>query len=69
MDKNFVRAFREIIREEIIKKNVVELENLGRFEVVHNKQYQKKLEDGQVVMMPPEDIVVFIPEKTGKNEN
>lgn len=69
MDKKFIRAFREIVREEIIKKNTVELEGLGRFEVNHNKQYQKKLDDGQVLMMPPEDVVVFTPEKTGKNEN
>lgn len=69
MDKKFVKAFREILREEIIKKNVVELEDLGHFEVIHKKQYQKKLEDGQVLMMPPEDVVVFTPEKTKKNED
>lgn len=69
MDKKFIRAFREIVREEIIKKNTVELEELGRFEVIHNKQYQKKLDDGQVLMMPPEDVIVFTPEKTGKNED
>ncbi len=69
MDKNFIKAFREVVREEIVKKNTVEIEGLGRFEIVHNKQHQKKMDDGQVLMMPPQDVVEFTPEKTGKNED
>lgn len=62
MDKKLVRALKEVIREEIIKKNTVEIEGLGRFEVIHQKQHQKKLADGQVLMMPPRDNVIFTPE-------
>lgn len=66
MDKKFIKVFREVVREEIVKKNMIEIDGLGRFEIVHNKQHQKKMEDGQVLMMPPQDVVVFTPEKTGK---
>ncbi len=66
MNKEFVKLFRDVIREEIVKKNSVEVEGLGRFEVVHQQQHQKKLEDGQVLMMPPEDVVLFTPDKTEK---
>jgi nucleoid DNA-binding protein len=69
MDKKFIKAFREVVREEIVKKNTVEIDGLGRFEIVHNKQHQKKMDDGQVLMMPPQDVVEFTPEKTGKNED
>lgn len=65
MDKTFIKAFREIVREEIIKKNTVEISGLGRFEVIHQKQHQKKKDDGQLVMMPPRDLVVFSPENPG----
>ncbi|MEX0994019.1 MAG: HU family DNA-binding protein [Balneolaceae bacterium] len=62
MNTTFIKAFKEAIREEIIKKNTVALEGLGRFEVIHQKQHQKKLDDGQVLMVPPRDVVVFTPE-------
>lgn len=65
MDKKFIRLFREVVREEIVKKNRVDVDGLGRFEVIHKKQHQKRLEDGQVLMMPPQDVVVFTPEKAG----
>ncbi len=65
MDKTFIKAFREIVRKEIIKKNTVEISGFGRFEVIHQKQHQKKKENGQLVMMPPRDFVVFSPEDSG----
>lgn len=69
MDNTFIKAFREVIREEVVKKNTVEIEGLGRFEIQHNKQHQKKMENGQVLMMPPEDIVIFAPEKQDTHED
>jgi nucleoid DNA-binding protein len=69
MDNTFIKAFREVIREEVVKKNTVEIEGLGRFEIQHNKQHQKKMENGQVLMMPPEDIVIFTPEKQDTHED
>ena len=63
MDSTFIKAFKQVVREELLKKNSVELEGLGRFELVHHKQHQEKNDEGQVVMMPPRDAVEFTPEK------
>lgn len=59
MKSSFIKAFKEVLREQILSKNTVELEGFGTFEVIHQKQYQKKYDDGRVVMMPPADIVEF----------
>ncbi|MEX1063223.1 MAG: HU family DNA-binding protein [Balneolaceae bacterium] len=63
MDNKVIKALRDIVREELIKRNSVEVEGLGRFEMTHRKQHQKKMEDGQVLMMPPRNLVTFSPEK------
>ncbi|MEX1010897.1 MAG: HU family DNA-binding protein [Balneolaceae bacterium] len=63
MDKTFVKAFRDVVREELIKKNIIEIEGLGRFENRHLKQREEKRENGQVLMMPPRDEILFTPEK------
>lgn len=63
MDSKFINAFKELIREEIVKRNIIHIEGFGRFEVMHQKQFQKKSADGQTLMMPPKDIVVFTPDK------
>lgn len=65
MNSTFIKAFKEVLREEIIKENTVALDGLGRFEVVHEKQHQEKLDNGQVLMIPPKDVVVFTPENMG----
>lgn len=67
MNSTFIKAFKQVVREELIKKNSVELEGLGRFELIHKKQHQVKNDDGQVVMMPPSDVVEFTPEKKVKS--
>ncbi len=69
MNNKFIKAFREVVREEVVKKNKVQIEGLGRFEIQHNKQHQKKMENGQVLMMPPEDVVIFTPENQDNNED
>jgi nucleoid DNA-binding protein len=69
MNNKFIKAFREVVRDEVVKKNSIEIEGLGRFEIRHNKQHQKKMKNGQVLMMPPEDIIIFTPEKRDINEN
>jgi nucleoid DNA-binding protein len=65
MDSKFIKAFKELVREEIVKRNIIHIEGFGRFEVMHQKQYQKKGADGQTLMMPPKDTVVFTPDKRG----
>lgn len=59
MDALFVIAFKEVLREQFIDKNDVHIEGLGRFSVKHQKQYQKKFENGKVVLMPPKDVLEF----------
>lgn len=65
MDSKFIKAFKEIVREEIVKRNIIQIEGFGKFELMHQKQFQKKGADGQTLMMPPKDIVVFTPDKRG----
>lgn len=62
MDKEFLRAFSEVIREEVTRKNDIYLEGVGRFRFKHQKQFQKQYDSGRVVMMPPKDTITFIPE-------
>lgn len=62
MDKEFLRAFSEVVREEVTQKNNVQLEGIGRFEFEHQKQFQKQFDSGRVVMMPPRDTITFVPE-------
>jgi nucleoid DNA-binding protein len=62
MDKEFLRAFSEVVREEVTQKNNVQLEGIGRFKLEHKKQFQKQFDSGRVVMMPPKDTITFVPE-------
>lgn len=66
MDSTFIKAFREVVREEMIKKNVVDIDEVGRFEVIHEKQHEEKREDGKVLMIPPADRVQFTAETEGE---
>lgn len=63
MDKEFLNAFAEVVREQITQKNEVTLKNVGTFSHEHRKQFQQQLKDGRVVMIPPKDTIVFNPEK------
>lgn len=62
MDNTFIKAFSEVIREEVTRKNEVRIDGLGSFKVDHQKQYQKQFKNGRVVMMPPKDTITFTPE-------
>jgi nucleoid DNA-binding protein len=59
MNRSFIIALREVIRDQLIRKNVVHIEGLGQFEVVHKQQHQKTFDSGRVVMMPPSDVLEF----------
>ncbi len=59
MESKFIMAFKEVLREQFIEHNTVEIDGLGQFEVKHREQYQKKFENGKVVLMPPADVVEF----------
>ncbi len=62
MNKQFLKAFSEVVRREVAQKNEVQLEGVGAFRYRHQKQFQKQFENGRVVMMPPKDTISFIPE-------
>ncbi len=62
MDSEFLKAFTEVVREEVARENEVRINGLGSFQFEHQKQYQKQYENGRVVMMPPKDTISFIPE-------
>lgn len=63
MDKEFIQAFLEVIREQIDQKHNINVEGLGVFKSSHQKQFQQRFDDGRVVMMPPKDHITFIPDK------
>lgn len=69
MKSTFIKAFKEVLREQILDKNIVEVDGLGIFEVIHKKQHQKKYENGRVVMIPPADVVEFQSKVRSSNEN
>ena len=69
MKSTFIKAFKEVLREQILDKNKVDVEGLGMFEVVHRKQHQKKYENGRVVMVPPADVVEFKSNIRSSNED
>jgi len=62
MDNEFLKAFSEVVRDEVAQKNEVQLDGVGSFKFQHRKQFQKQYDNGRVVMMPPEDTISFIPE-------
>lgn len=62
MDEQFLKAFSEVVRQEVARKNEVRLEGVGAFRHHHQKQFQKQFDNGRVVMMPPKDTILFIPE-------
>jgi len=65
MTKDFLNAFSIVIRDQVIMKNSVEISGLGTFKAVHQSQHQEKRADGNTVMMPPRDVIEFVPEEEG----
>jgi len=62
MDKEFKQAVADVIRDQIVKKNDIKIPGLGSFRCNHVKQHQKQYENGRVVMVPPRDEIIFVPE-------
>ncbi len=65
MTKDFLKAFSEVVRDQIIMKNSIEIEGLGTFKPVHTNQKQDQKADGITVMMPPKDAIEFVAQKEG----
>lgn len=62
MNREFVKAFTEVVRGQLAQKKEVRLNGAGTLRVEHHKQFQRRHDDGRVVMVPPEDVVTFTPE-------
>lgn len=62
LKKEFIQALREVIREEAVQNRPVVVEGLGKFETVHEEQVQKRMENGDIVMMPPKEVLRLTPE-------
>lgn len=62
MEEQFLKAFTEVVREQVSRKNKVQIEGIGSFKLEHKKQFQKQYDNGRVVMMPPKDLIRFTPE-------
>lgn len=62
MDQEFLQAFVEVVREQMTRRNSIQIEGVGSFQVEHRKQFQKQYDNGRVVMMPPKDTISFTPE-------
>lgn len=65
----FINTLIDVIREQMAANNSVQIEGLGEFRKVHQKQSQKKSEDGRVVIMPPKDTIEFKPELKQQNDD
>lgn len=61
MDKVLLNTLAEIIREQVTRKNDVELDGLGILKIEHVPQHKEEYRNGQVVMLPPEDKLTFTP--------
>lgn len=64
MDKEFLDALSDVIRETITQKDEVSIDGLGVFKPRHRKQFQEQYDNGRVVMMPPADSLQFIPDNS-----
>jgi len=69
MEPIFIKKLKEVIREEISNDNRIEIDGLGQFYKVHQKQVQKKTGDGRIVLLPPKDMIEFKPEINQSNDN
>jgi nucleoid DNA-binding protein len=67
MDEAFLRAFSEVVRQQVAHKHEMDLEGIGTFKPIHKNQYQQQYQDGRVLMMPPKDTIKFTPCNKQKN--
>lgn len=56
-----LRAFSEVIRDRLMRRDDVTVPGLGTFEVLHHPSCVVETEDGQRLLEPPADLIVFEP--------
>jgi len=69
MEPLFIKKLKDVIREQVSNNNPVLIDGIGQFYKVHQKQTQKKYDDGRVVLLPPRDIIKFESELKQQNED
>lgn len=65
MKQKFLKAFSQVVREQITRNCEVELKGVGVFRPEHQKQFQQQYKDGRVVLVPPKDTIKFVSKKRG----
>lgn len=63
MENVFEKALTSVVRREIMQNKQVTIEGLGTFRMEHKKQATTRGNDGKSVINPPQDIIIFTPEK------
>lgn len=56
-----LRAFSEAVRERLMRRDAVTVPGLGTFTVHHAPSRATESEDGQRILQPPSDVIVFEP--------
>lgn len=59
MDSKTEKQVIRVLKNHLIKNRKVNVPKLGTFEVIHKKQQQEQRPDGQVVLSPPKDELIF----------
>jgi nucleoid DNA-binding protein len=56
-----LRAFGEVIRDRLMRRDATTVPGLGTFEVLHHPSRVAETDDGRRLLRPPTDVVVFEP--------
>jgi len=57
-----LHAFGQIVRRTLKDGDPIHIPNLGTFDVEHTPSEMRRDEDGNIVMVPPQDRVSFTPD-------
>jgi nucleoid DNA-binding protein len=58
-----LRAFGEVVRDRLMRRDAVDVPGLGTFGVQHHPSRVAENDDGMRLLQPPTDVVVFEPAK------
>jgi nucleoid DNA-binding protein len=56
-----LRAFGEVVRDRLMRRDPTTIPGLGTFEVQHHPSRVVETDDGSRTLQPPTDVVVFKP--------
>ena len=55
----FLKSFKDCFRDRLMANDTIRLNGLGEFSLSHIHQKEETKADGQVVMMPPRNQIIF----------